>query len=91
MADPGRVRTLVMDAGFADPEIEAVKMAWTFDDFDGYWEFLVRLAGGLAVTINALPLEEQQAVRSDVRARLAPAKARGGFRLGGVTLNALTS
>jgi SAM-dependent methyltransferase len=91
MADPGRVRTLVMDAGFADPEIEAVKMAWTFDDFDGYWEFLVRLAGGLAVTINALPLEEQQAVRSDVRARLAAAKVRDGFRLDGVTLNALTS
>jgi SAM-dependent methyltransferase len=91
MADPGRVRTLVMDAGFADPEIEAVKMAWTFDDFDGYWEFLVRLAGGLAVTINALPLEEQQAVRSDVRARFAAAKARDGFRLDGVTLNARTS
>jgi len=91
MADPGRLRTLVTDAGFADPEIEAVKMAWTFDDFDGYWEFLVRLAGGLAVTINALPLEEQQAVRSDVRARLTAAKVRDGFHLDGVALNALTS
>jgi SAM-dependent methyltransferase len=91
MADPGRVRTLVMDAGFADPEIEVVKMAWTFDDFDGYWEFLVRLAGGVAMTINALPLEEQQAIRSDVRARLAAAKTGDGFRLDGVTLNALTS
>jgi hypothetical protein len=91
MADPGRVRTLVMDAGFADPEVEVMKMAWTFDDFDGYWEFLVRLAGGVAMTINALPLEEQQAIRSDVRARLAAAKTGDGFRLDGVTLNALTS
>jgi hypothetical protein len=43
------------------------------------------------VTINALPLEEQQAVRSEVRARLTAAKTQDGFRLDGVTLNALTS
>lgn len=91
MADPGRVRALVTAAGFADPEIEFVEMAWTFDDFDGYWEFLVRLAGALAVTINALPPEEQNAVRLEVQERLAAAKEGEGFRLAGVALNAVTS
>ena len=91
MADPGRVRALVTGAGFADPEIEFVEMAWTFDDFEGYWEFLVRLAGGLAVTINALPPEEQNAVRLEVHERLTAARGAEGFRLAGVTLNAVAS
>jgi SAM-dependent methyltransferase len=91
MADPGRVQELVTGAGFAKPEIEFVVMAWTFNDFDGYWEFLVRLAGGLAMTINALPPEEQEAVRSDVRQRLAGGQADAGYRLAGVALNAVAS
>lgn len=91
MADPSRVRELVTRAGFADPEIEFVAMAWTFDNFDKYWEFLVRLAGGLAMTINALPPGEQEAVRSEVRERLAAAQEGESFRLAGVTLNAVTS
>ena len=65
-------------------------MAWSFDDFDGYWEFLVRLAGGLAMTINKLPADEQNAVRLDVRDRLTAGKG-GEFRLVGVTLNCVTS
>ena len=91
MADPGRVRALVTGAGFADPEIEFVEMAWSFDDFEGYWEFLVRLAGGLAVTINALPPEEQNAVRLEVHERLTAARGAEGFSLAGVTLNAVAS
>jgi hypothetical protein len=82
---------LAMGAGFVDPAIEFVEMAWTFDDFEGYWEFLVRLAGGLAVTINALPPEEQNAVRLEVYDRLAAANGAEGFHLSGVTLNAVTS
>jgi len=33
------------------------------DSADGYGEFLVRLADGSALTINALPPNEQDAVR----------------------------
>src|SRR5262249_2591222 len=90
MADTRRVRELVTSAGFSEPEIEFVKMSWRFDDFDGYWEFLVRLAGALAMTLNKLSSDEQKAVRSDVRERLA-AGDEGGFDLSGVTLNSVTS
>jgi ubiquinone/menaquinone biosynthesis C-methylase UbiE len=90
MADPGRVQELFTAAGFAEPEMALVEMAWSFDDFDGYWEFLIRLAGGLAMTINKLPAEEQKAVRLDVRERLTGGKE-GELKLAGVTLNSVTS
>jgi hypothetical protein len=65
-------------------------MAWRFDDFDGYWEFLVRLAGSLAMTINKLLPDEQKAVRSDVR-ELLSVDDKDSFDLTGVTLNSVTS
>jgi hypothetical protein len=77
-------------AGFSEPESEFVRMAWRFDDFDGYWEFLVRLAGSLAMTINKLPPDEQKAVRSDVR-ELLSVDDKHSFDLTGVTLNSVTS
>jgi ubiquinone/menaquinone biosynthesis C-methylase UbiE len=90
MADPGRVRDLVTSAGFSEPEMAFVKLSWSFDDFDGYWEFLVRLAGGLAMTISKLPPEEQKAVRSHVCECMTVGDA-GSFNLAGVTLNSVTS
>jgi hypothetical protein len=90
MADPGRVRELVTRAGFSEPEMAFVRLSWSFDDFDGYWEFLVRLAGGLAMTINKLPPEEQNVVRLAVRERITVGDA-GSFDLAGVTLNSVTS
>jgi ubiquinone/menaquinone biosynthesis C-methylase UbiE len=91
MADPDRVRKLVTSAGFAEPELESVNLSWSFDDFDGYWDFLVRLAGGLALTINKLPPEEQRAVRSLVHERMSAAQREARFDLAGLTLNAATS
>ena len=91
MADPDRVRALVVAAGFAEPEIEFTSMAWSFADFEGYWDFLVRLAGALAVTINRLPPEEQNWVRSAVHERLVATTGGANLQLAGMTLNAATS
>src|SRR5262249_40100727 len=91
MAEPERVRALVTEAGFSEPELAFVSMAWTFESFEKYWEFLVRLAGALAIAINAMTPEEREAVRSEVRKRLAIADEKQDFRLAGVVLNAVTS
>src|SRR5215213_25543 len=37
MADPGRIRELVVGAGFAEPEIEEVPFRWWFADQEAYW------------------------------------------------------
>jgi hypothetical protein len=45
MADQGRIRELVMGAGFVEPEIEEVSFRWSFADQDTYWRFLTEAAG----------------------------------------------
>src|SRR5215216_1879661 len=43
MVDPGRIRELVVGAGFAEPEIEEISFRWTFADRDDYWSFLIEV------------------------------------------------
>jgi hypothetical protein len=88
MADPDRTRELVTGAGFDEPEIEVVEMGLTFDSFDQYWDFLVRLAGALAMTIATLPGLEREAVRDAVWEALGPLESNGGYRFSGACLNA---
>jgi SAM-dependent methyltransferase len=88
MADPDRTRELVTGAGFDEPEIGVVEMGLTFDSFDQYWDFLVRLAGALAMTIATLPGLEREAVRDAVWEALGPLESNGGYRFSGACLNA---
>lgn len=64
LAEPGRIRELVTGAGFCDPELEGVTLEFSYRDFDDFWDFLVRLAGALAVVINPLPDDERAATRA---------------------------
>jgi SAM-dependent methyltransferase len=77
MGDSGRVRELVTGAGFADPEIEQVEIAWPYEDPDEHWTLTRKLAGPLADAIDGLDEEEREAVRVDVRSRIEPLLADG--------------
>jgi enediyne biosynthesis protein CalE5 len=44
MADAGRIRELVVGAGFAEPEIEEVTFRWPFADQDAYWRYVTETA-----------------------------------------------
>jgi SAM-dependent methyltransferase len=66
MADPGRIRELVVGAGFAEPEIEEVSFRWTFADQDDYWRLLTEVAGAISPVLRSLPPETQSAVREQV-------------------------
>jgi SAM-dependent methyltransferase len=77
MGDPDRIRALVTGAGFADPEIEKVEIAWPYDDADAHWGFTRKLAGPLADAVDQLDEAEQEAVREDVRSRIEPLIASG--------------
>jgi ubiquinone/menaquinone biosynthesis C-methylase UbiE len=68
MADPDRIRELVTEAGFGQPELQEITLEFPFRDFDEFWDFLVRLAGVLAQVINALPEDERTATRAAVMA-----------------------
>jgi SAM-dependent methyltransferase len=91
LADPDRVRTLVIGAGFAPPQLEEVPRHRHFASFDDYWGYLTELAGGISPILRALPQEERHAVREQLREAAAPFAADSGYNLPGLCLNAVTS
>src|ERR687886_913604 len=63
MANPGRIRELVVGVGFAEPEIEEVSFRLPFADWDAYWRYLTETSASASPVLRSLPLEEQDAVR----------------------------
>src|SRR5215204_4293061 len=53
MADPGRIRELVVGAGFAEPEIEEVSFRRPFADQDDYWRFLKETSSALSPALRS--------------------------------------
>jgi SAM-dependent methyltransferase len=89
LADPARIESLVVEAGFEPPHIVEVPMRWSFDSFDDYWRFTLEKAGALAMVIERLSPEEQNSVRASVGRALGSA-AEGSFELDGLCLNVST-
>ena len=88
MADPERVRSLVQDAGFAEPRLDEVEVRWRFEDFDAYWRYVTELAGGIAMVLQAMPETDREAVRKLVERATGDYHVDGGVELPGVALNA---
>ena len=55
MANPGRIRELVVWAGFAEPEIEEVSFRWRFATQDTYWRYLTETAASVTPVLRSLP------------------------------------
>jgi ubiquinone/menaquinone biosynthesis C-methylase UbiE len=89
LADPTRIESLVVEAGFQQPEITEVRMRWPFGSFEDYWAFTQDKAGALAMIIERLPEPDQHSVRASVREALGP-EADGSFELDGLCLNVST-
>ena len=78
MAEPERIRALVTGAGFDEPEIEQIEIAWPYAGADHHWHLILQLAGPLAEAIEGLDEDEREAVRGDVRSRIEPLISDGG-------------
>jgi ubiquinone/menaquinone biosynthesis C-methylase UbiE len=78
LGDPDRVRQLVTEAGFGDPEIEEIAFEFHYSDFDDLWDALVRLAGPLAKAVNDLPEDEREATREAIRENVEPYRGDDG-------------
>jgi ubiquinone/menaquinone biosynthesis C-methylase UbiE len=90
MADPRRIRELVVGADFAEPEIEEVSFHWTFADLDDYWRFLTETAGGISPVLRALPREVQAMVRERMYEATEPYRSGEGYAFPSVCLNAVS-
>ena len=90
VADPGRVRSVLVAAGFAEPRFEEVEVSWRFSDFDEYWRFTNELAGGIALVLQGMAERERGAVRAVVERELESFQVPDGLELPGVALNVVS-
>jgi SAM-dependent methyltransferase len=91
LADPERIRALVTGAGFGEPQIDEFPVTWAFDSFDGYWKFVSKTAGSLALAIAALPEDEREDVRETLRERTTQFESDGSFAPSGLCWNCVAS
>ena len=90
MADPGRIRELVVGAGFAEPEIEEVSFRLPFADRDAYWRYLIETSASSSPVLRSLPPEEQDRVREQVHELARPFQSNEGYDFPAVCLNVVT-
>jgi len=77
LADAGRLERLLATAGFREIRVTRETREHSFASFDDYWDPLEEAPGSLAQAYRALPDARRQAVREEVRTRLAPFEANG--------------
>jgi SAM-dependent methyltransferase len=90
MADAGRIRELVVGAGFAEPEIEEVTFRWPFAEQDAYWHYVTQTAASASPVLRALSHEEQNTVREQVHEAARPYRSGEGYDFPATCLNAVT-
>jgi hypothetical protein len=90
MADPGRIRELVVGAGFAEPVIEEVSFRWPFAEQDAYWRYVTETAASASPVLRALSYEVQSTVREQVHEAAREYRSGEGYDFPAVCLNALS-
>ncbi len=77
LADAGRLERLLATAGFREISVTRETRESSFASFDDYWAPIEEAVGSLPQAYRALPDASRQAVREEVRTRLAPFEANG--------------
>ena len=90
MADPGRIRELVVGAGFVEPEIEEVSFRLSFADWDAYWRYLTETSASAAPVLRSLPTAAREVVREQLREAALPYHSGEGYDFPAVCLNVVT-
>jgi hypothetical protein len=87
---PGRIRELVVGAGFGEPEIEEVTFRWPFAEQDAYWRYVTETAASASPVLRVLSPEAQNTVREQVQEAARPYQSGEGYEFPAVCLNAVT-
>ena len=67
--NPGAIRVALADAGFGDPEIEEIPVAYRFADAEELWFFVSELRGPVALALAGLPEGEREAaIQAEIEA-----------------------
>jgi SAM-dependent methyltransferase len=82
LADPARLESLLIGAGFHEVGLERQTRRVSFDSFDEYWEPIEAGIGSIPQTYLTLPDAARHAVRQEVRTQLAEFESGGELRMG---------
>ena len=86
LGEPERLRRLVTDAGFEEPQTEDVPITFRYASFDEYWAITRDLSFTLASALDRLTAEDAARVRGAVERALEPfADAAGRLALPGLS------
>jgi SAM-dependent methyltransferase len=92
LGDPERVSELLVQAGFAEVDVQALDISQRHDSFDAFWETTLDIARAFHDAVLAQPEPEIAEIRASVAARLRPYTAPdGSLALPGRTLVASAS
>jgi SAM-dependent methyltransferase len=91
MALPGRIAALLDGAGFGEPRIEEVDIAWRLEDIDAYEQFLRQFSASMSQALEGLDPEAHSQVRASIERNAEPFRSGGGYLLPGVALTVLAS
>jgi SAM-dependent methyltransferase len=86
MGDPDRLRELLRDAGFGDPEIDEVPVRWGYTDADEHWMRTVTLSATISDRLEELSEAERERVRETVAQRVEERLAEGPHGMDGLAL-----
>jgi SAM-dependent methyltransferase len=82
LADEGRLRASLTDAGFTVDRIEGIPVHWTTEgDFESIWSFYTELAGAVAALVKVLPLEQIETYRDALRAAVEEYRTPTGYSI----------
>jgi ubiquinone/menaquinone biosynthesis C-methylase UbiE len=81
LADPARLESLLSSAGFQGVRVERQTREGSFDSFDEYWEPIQAGIGSIPQIYLMLPDAAQDAVRQEVRTRLAEFESSARLRM----------
>jgi ubiquinone/menaquinone biosynthesis C-methylase UbiE len=90
MADPGRIRELLIGAGFAEPEVEEISFRWSFADQEAYWRYLTETSASAAPVLRSLPTAAQEEIGKQVHEAAGPYHSGEGYDFPAVCLNVVT-
>lgn len=81
LADPRRLESLLVDAGFRSIRVEREKREVVYEGFDDYWSPIEAGTGSLPQAYLALSEEDRRSVREEVRKRLSQFESNGRLRM----------
>jgi hypothetical protein len=91
MALPGRIAALLDGAGFGEPRIEEVDIAWRLEDIDAYEQFLRQFSASMSQALVGLDPEAYSKVRASIERNAEPFRSGGGYLFPGVALTVLAT